>query len=231
MKQKKKKIIAKLIISLLSIMITAHTYAAWHPQNPPEGNEGTDLDSIIKTASNEAKAKGLSYKPLDWSTNGCLVSLPDSNKNTARVARVQSRMSAWIGKQTPDTKSSRVYLQRQGDSRVFLFGPAENILNMGFSSNQNHLTIRQRETANGRNEGVIAAMDHTSEVHYLPLSNITNIGSGLKAFGDGPLDGDRIGRMVFKVGNGRLGSGRDSYTVTALVIKLGGTLRVFGLCM
>ena len=102
---------------------------------------------------------------------------------------------------------------------------------MGFSDNQDHLVIRQRETADGKDEGAIAAMDHTNEVHYLPLTNITHLGSGLKAFEDGPLDGDRIGRMVFKVGNGRLGSGRDSYTVTALIIKLGGTLRVFGLCM
>lgn len=226
-----KKINIKLVIALSTLLFTAHTYAAWQPQNPPGQNEGTSLDAIIKTASDAAKAKGLSYKPLDWSTGGCLVSLPDSNKKTARVARVQARMASWIGQQTPDTQSPRVYLQRRGDGRVFLFGPAENILNMGFSDNQNHLVIRQRETADGKDEGVIAAMDHTNEVHYLPLTNITNLGSGLKAFEDGPLDGDRIGRMTFKVGNGRLGSGRDSYTVTALVIKLGGALRVFGLCM
>ncbi len=232
-----------LITGLFAAFFISSAHATFVKQTPPSKNEGSSLDDIISSYSQKAllqamKGKGFNYKVPDV-PKGCLVSLPDKNNTTPRVARVASRMSAWIGEQTPDKQLPRVYLHREGDRHVFLVGPAENVNDsMG---DKPDLIIRQRETESGnpKDEGVLGVVDHSDEVHYIPLTNMNTIGAGLKAFEDGPLDGDRIGKMQFRVKNARptvdlLGNtskNSDSYTVTALFIKFGGAVRVFGLCM
>lgn len=221
---------------LVAALLASNAYA-FKPQTVPSKNEGTPLETLMSPAA--IKSLGL--------PGGCVVGLPNTTKGTPRVAKVAARMSAWIGDQTPDLKLPRVYLHREGDKHVFLRGPAIDVLNMGVGLadtgaggvNNDYLTIKQRETADGKNEGFLAVVDHTNDIHYIRLANLDNLGKSLKSFEDGPLDGSRLGKMAFRVDNARptkkIGQSThhnaDSYTVTALYVRLGGALRVFGLCM
>lgn len=220
----------KLMTGLLATLLAANTYAAFVPQTAPKGDTGTKLESLLPAST---------MQKIGLAGKNCLVSLPDANKKTARVARFKGHLAAWIADQSPDLNLPRIYLQRQGDSRVLLVGPAENVDgSMGLGDN---LIIKQRESENDRDLTPMGIADKTNEIHWIRLATIDTAGAGLKAFEDGPLDGDRIGKLTFRVKDGRLDKATishpkprmdwDGNTITALTIKLGGTMRVFGLCM
>ncbi len=219
----------KLMTGLLATLLAANTYAAFVAQTAPDGDKGTKLETILSSST---------IRKLGLTDKDCLVSLPDANKKTARVAKFRGHLAAWIGSQSPDLNLPRIYLQRQGDGRVLLVGPAENVDgSMGFGDN---LIIRQRESENDRDLTPMGIADKTNEIHWIRLATIDTAGAGLKAYEDGPLDADRIGKLTFRVKDGRADKATishgprmdwDGNTITALTIKLGGTMRVFGLCM
>ncbi len=236
----------KILVTLLA-MVASNVYAGFTPQTVPKQNEGVrfkDIQINGQPISTDQISKISNILKLPSSRNlaDCLVSLPDPGGKTARVARVASRMSAWIGEQTPDKKLPRVYLHREGDDNVYIRGKTVFTVDdsmgkiTGPMDNAPELLIRARETASGdpEEEGTINFAARGNEVHYLPLVNIESIGSDLKSYEDGPLDGDRIRAMSFKVGTARpshSGGNLDSYTVSVLLIRLGGVVRAFGLCM
>jgi hypothetical protein len=211
----------KLIAGLLTALVASSVYAG-APQKPPSNDEGTVLPQ------NVASRLGL--------PGGCRVALPDPAGKQARVARTAARMSAWVADQAPEIKDPpKVYLHREGDSHVLLIGPAEDPVNMGTVPPNNFVKINQREGS----EEPIGVIDHTSEVHWVALTNIGTVRSRLKEYQNGLGDGGMIGKMSFKVKNERptkkvgqsLHHNADSYTVTVLVINFLGQPRVFGICM
>jgi hypothetical protein len=205
----------------LTALFASSVYAE---QKPPGGDEGQQLP-----------ASAVSALKL---TGACRVALPDANGNQPRVARTAARMSAWVADQKPmNGQTPRVYLHREGDRNVFLRGPAINGVNMGAISD---VAIHQRESEDKKAEAEpIGIIDHTDEVHWVALDNIGKVRDSLQEFKNGLFDGGFIGKMSFEVRNARptkhIGEhtheNADSYTVTALVIKLGGQPRVFGICM
>ncbi len=220
----------KLMTGLLAGLLTTSAHAAFVAQTVPSGDTGTKLENVVSSST---------IQKLGLTGKNCLVSLPDSNKNTARVARFRGHLSAWIASQTPDTNLPRIYLHREGDSRVLLVGPAENVDgSMGYGDN---LIIKQRESEGDRDQTPMGLADKSNEIHWIRLATIDTAGAGLKAYEDGALDADRIGKLTFRVKDGRLDKATikhpkprmdwDGNTITALTIKLGGTMRVFGLCM
>ena len=209
----------KLVMAaLLSTCFLGNVFAA--PQVPPKGDEGTELPKAIQ---DRFKLPG-----------GCRISLPDPKGKSARVARVSARMSAWVADQLPDGKEPpKVYLHREGDSRVYLVGPARDPVNMGVTPD---LAIYQREES----KIPIGLVDHTDEVHWMALSNLGEIVGRLKEYKDGLGDAGMLEKQSFRVNNGRiypatLTSGpkdkKSDYTVTLMIIKFLGQPRVFGLCM
>ncbi|MBI3070609.1 MAG: hypothetical protein HYY84_00640 [Deltaproteobacteria bacterium] len=202
----------------LTIGLTSAASAA--PQKPPSKDEGSGLPAAL------VKKLGL--------PDGCKVALPDPKGRSARVARVASRMSAWVASQAPEIKDPpKVFLHREGDKRVLLRGPAIDPVNMGVTPK---LAIYQRED----NLIPIGIVDHSQEVHWISISNIGELRDRISEYKDGLLDGGMLQKMSFGVRHGRIypatiGHGpklkEGTYTVTVLVIKLGGQVRVFGICM